>query len=886
MAKKTLVRHAFNRGLVSRLGLSRTDVERISLSAETQTNWMPRVLGSMMSRPGLGYLGTSKSNAAAKYLEFIYATDDTAAIELTDSVMRVWVSDALITRPTVATAITDGTFVDATTTNAAWTDADESGAVSAWDATSGHLGLTGTLTTAAIRRQALTVAVGDQGVRHAIKVVVSRGTCVFKVGSNAAYTLDDYVTKTTLGRGEHSLSFIPTGASVYVQVENSTQATALVSSITMATAGVMEVATPWVASDLPFIGKPAASADVLFIACKGKQQMKIERRATYSWSVVYYEPSDGPFLNENITPVKLAPSALTGSGVNITATNTTSLFKSTDVGRLIKIRSIGQKVTRSFTANGQSTESVRITAVGSSRTFPIVITGLTGTGDTIALQRSIGDENSWVTVASYTTDQNTTSNDALDNQIVYYRLTTTVYAAGTPVGTIDYTLGSSSGIGLVTSVTTSLIAVVDVLDSFGSTTATNTWSAGIWSNTTGWPSAVGFRDGRLWWGGKTWIIGSVSDGYNSFDSGIEGDSAPIIRTIGFGPVDVINWLGETNKLIIGTAGAEIAISSTTLEETVTNSTFNLKLISSQGSALIAPASIDTSLIFARRGGTRLFEIDVENQTNSLTTMVPDLFDSPILKIAVQRLPDTRLHAIRTDGKAAVLVFDKVEKVFCWILIETDGVIEDVIVLPGTGEDSVYYLVKRTINSSTKRYFEKWALESEARGGVTNKMADSFITYSGTSTVTMTGLGHLEAKSVIVWGNSKDLGTYTVTGGSITLSEAVTLAYIGLPYTATYKSAKLAPLTSNNRIDHIGLNLLDTHAQGLEYGQDFTIMDNLPLMEGYGAVTTGSIWDQYDEGEIELPGEWGTDSRLCLRATAPRPCTVTACIIGIISNERG
>lgn len=879
MAKITKALHSFNRGIVSRLGLSRTDVERISLSAEEQTNWMPRVLGSMMLRPGLGYLGTSKSNAAAKYLEFVYAVDDTAAIELTDSVMRVWVSDSLITRPTVATAITDGTFVSDASTNAAWTDSDEAGATSAWDATSGHLGLTGTLTAAAIRRQTLTVAAGDQNVRHAIKVVVSRGTCVFRVGSTSAG--DEYVTKTTLGRGEHSLSFTPTGASVFIQVENSTQATALVSSITMAAAGVMEIVTPWVASDLPYIGKSASSADILFIACKGKQQMKIERRATYSWSVVYYEPTDGPFLNENVTSAKLSVSALTGSSVNATATNTTSLFKSTDVGRLIKIRSIGQKVTRSFTANTQSTESIRITAVGSSRTFPIVITGTWVA--TIDLERSIGDESSWVTVASYTTNQNTTHNDALDNQIVYYRLTTTAYTSGTAVGTLDYTLGSSSGIGRITAITSTLIAVVDVLDSFGSLTATSTWSLGIWSDTTGWPSAVGFRDGRLWWGGKTWIIGSVSDGYSSFDDTIEGNSAPIIRTIGFGPVDVINWLGETNKLIIGTAGAEIAISSSTLEETVTGSTFNLKLISSQGSALIAPASIDTSLIFTRRGGTRIFEIDDQDQTTNLTTIVPDLFDSPILKLAIQRLPDTRLHAIRTDGIAGVLIFDKVEKVFCWILVETDGVIEDVVVLPGTNEDAVYYLVKRTINSVTKRYFEKWALESEARGGATNKMADSFITYSGASTVTMTGLDHLEGKSVIVWGNSKDLGTYTVASGSITLSEAVTLAYIGLTYQATYKSAKLAPLTSNNRIHNIGLNLLDTHAQGLEYGQDFTTMDNLPLMEGYGAVTTGSIWDQYDESPIELPGIWGTDSRLCLRATAPKPCTVTAAIVGMTSN---
>lgn len=48
---------AFNRGIISPLALARTDIERLALSAEVQTNWMPRLLSSMMLRPGLGYIG-------------------------------------------------------------------------------------------------------------------------------------------------------------------------------------------------------------------------------------------------------------------------------------------------------------------------------------------------------------------------------------------------------------------------------------------------------------------------------------------------------------------------------------------------------------------------------------------------------------------------------------------------------------------------------------------------------------------------------------------------------------------------------------------------------------------------------------------------------------
>jgi hypothetical protein len=56
---------AFNRGLVSRLGLARADIKRLQLAAETQTNFDSRVLGAMSLRPGWGYLGSSRNDAKA-----------------------------------------------------------------------------------------------------------------------------------------------------------------------------------------------------------------------------------------------------------------------------------------------------------------------------------------------------------------------------------------------------------------------------------------------------------------------------------------------------------------------------------------------------------------------------------------------------------------------------------------------------------------------------------------------------------------------------------------------------------------------------------------------------------------------------------------------------
>ena len=253
--------------------------------------------------------------------------------------------------------------------------------------------------------------------------------------------------------------------------------------------------------------------------------------------------------------------------------------------------------------------------------------------------------------------------------------------------------------------------------------------------------------------------------------------------------------------------------------------------------------------------------------------------------AVQRQPDTRIHFVRADGKVAILIYDRVEKVTCWILYETDGLVEDAVVLPGTTEDNVYYTVARTINGSTKRYREKWALESEAIGAARTILTDSTYVWTGASSATITGLSHLEGETVTVWANSKDLGTYTVASGQITISEAATTAYVGLAYTARFKSAKLAlgsatgnPMTQRQRLDHVGLVLANTHAQGVRFGQDFDNLDSLPLIEQGTDIDQDAIHGSYSEDSIELDGVWSTDTRLCLEAASPRPCTVLAAVI--------
>lgn len=886
---------SFNRGIMSRLGLARIDLARTALSAEIQTNWMPRTLGSMMLRPGMEYTGATKSNARAKGFPFVFATDDTAELEITSGTMRVRIDDTLITRAAVTSTVTNGTF---DTDLTGWTDSDEAGGSSAW-ATGGYMALAGNGTDAAIRDQAVTTS--SAGTEHALRIGITRGPVYLRVGSSAGN--DDYITETALGVGSHSLAFTPNGT-YHIRFFNRREYSALVDSVVVESAGTMELTVPWQEDDLRII-RMTQSGDVLFVACNGYQQRKIERRSTRSWSIVLYEPETGPFRTVNTTPITITPSGLTGA---VTLTASKALFRSTNVGSLYRIQSSGQTVTAIITAENTFTSHIRVAGVEGQRAFGISITGTFVA--TLTLQYSVGSPGSWVDVTTYTTPQSISYNDTLDNQIIYYRIgvKSGAYTSGSITATLSYTSGSITGVARVTGYTSSTVVDAVVLADFGATTASSDWWESVWSDRRGWPSSVALYEGRLWWFGADKAIGSITDAFEDFDDNFEGDAGPISRSIGEGPVDDICWALPMQRLLIGTQGAEFSARSSSFDEPLTPSNFNIKPASTQGSALIDAVRVDSMGIYVQRSGQRMYALQYnidrnDYQSSDLTIHVPDLHEIGIVDIAVQRQPDTRIHCVRSDGTVGVLIFDSSENVACWIEVETDGVVEAISVLPGTSEDQVYYYVRRTIGELPVRYREKWALESECRGDPESKCADSFLYYSGTATTTITGLSHLEGESVVCWGWNtttpftddtgravgRDFGTFTVSGGQITgISSAVTNAVVGLSYTAQFKSAKQAfgaamgtPLNQRKRIDHLGLILADTHKGGIQFGPDFDTMDDMPAYENEAEVGTNHVWQEYDKDMISFPGEWSTDSRLCLKATAPRPVTVLAATVSML-----
>lgn len=876
------------RGIVSEAALARVDLERLRLCAQTMRNWMPQTLGPMSLRPGLGYLGGIKSNAVAKMIPFVNATDDTALLEVTNLNTRIWVNDALVTIPSVSTTVTNGDM----SSGVGWNGTGLGGATATF--AGGVLELNcpnrgGKVTVG----RSVTVAAPDQNVKHYVAVVVIRGPVTFRIGTAAGD--DSYQKTTTLRSGIHNLGFTPTG-DFYVEVESDYEAVRYIDSIQVQAAGNLEISTPWLAADLPKL-RWDQSADVIFVACDGYQQRRIERRDNNSWSVCLYTADDGPFTADRTARVRMRAGAQVGNTALYTDAN---FFKPTHSGAIFRIFANTQTCVVNLAREDVYTTVIRVFGnTASERTVSITLAG-TWVG-TISLQRSFdGEDSGFNTFQTWSANTTTTVDLTVSATAMWVRLGFKPgdFTSGVAEVTIGYAGGGRFGIARVTEYTSATQVNCEILRAMPTTSFTETWREGMWSDRQGWPTSVQFYEGRLWWFGRNAIWGSVSDAYDSFDEETEGDSGPINRTIGSGPVDNINWALGMQRLLIGTAGAEISIRSTSFDEPLTPTAFNLKNASTAGSTpSVAAVAIDQRGVFIGRSGKRIFQLFYSADGNDYEStpadvLWPEAGGDGISAIAVQREPDTRIHFVRADGMAVVLTWMPSEDISPFIEIETDGDIEDVCVLPDTPEDAVYYVVKRNINGSDVRYLERMALRSETEGADNTRLMDAFAVYDGVSTTTPTGWTHLNGETVAVWADGVDVGTKTVSAGGFTLSTAASYVVAGLAYTAQFKSAKLAygaqagtSLSQKKRIEQIGALLQNTHVQGLQYGRDFDNMDYLPLTREGETVGDDDILSSADDQMTAFPGDWNTDERLCLQAASPRPCTVLGVVLGMATAER-
>jgi len=164
------------------------------------------------------------------------------------------------------------------------------------------------------------------------------------------------------------------------------------------------------------------------------------------------------------------------------------------------------------------------------------------------------------------------------------------------------------------------------------------------------------------------------------------------------------------------------------------------------------------------------------------------------------------------------------------------------------------------------------------GGETRKLVTS-----------ISGLSHLQGQMVRVCGDGADLGSYTVSGGAITLDEPCAVVHVGLPYQTKMKfnrieagSADGTALGKTRRLHRLGAFLHRT--LGLKYGQSFDDMYSFEFQDGNGQLNQAApLYSGIMSGETDM--DYDFENQICIMHDFPTPMTLLALMPQMHTQDR-
>jgi len=300
------------------------------------------------------------------------------------------------------------------------------------------------------------------------------------------------------------------------------------------------------------------------------------------------------------------------------------------------------------------------------------------------------------------------------------------------------------------------------------------------SGNRGWPVSCTFYQDRLIFGGSRSlpqsIFGSQVNDFFDFDIGTGLDDEAIIVQLGGNKVNDIKHIIADRSLQVFTFSSEWTVPQ--LEDApLTPGNISIKKQTNQGATNVDPVVLDNFTFYVKRGGKGVmayrFDFDNEsyNSTNvsiTSTNLIRDPIDSTILNGST--FDDANyLMLANNDGTLAVYQTLSEQGVSAWTLNDTQG---EFVRCQEVG-DEIYFLIKRTIETVDKFYLEKLDFFVFMDSQKTSNF--------GSPTSIITGLDHLDGKTVKVKGDDFVQPDRIVVNGQITIEEAAKKVEVGLGF---------------------------------------------------------------------------------------------------------
>lgn len=403
-----------------------------------------------------------------------------------------------------------------------------------------------------------------------------------------------------------------------------------------------------------------------------------------------------------------------------------------------------------------------------------------------------------------------------------------------------------------------------------------------------YPGAVSYFEQRRCFAGTTnkpqniWMTKSGTESNMSYSLPIRDDDRIAFR-VAAREANTIRHIVPLTQLLLLTSSAEWRVTSVN-SDAITPSTISVRPQSYVGSSNVQPVIINNTLIYGAARGGHVRELAYNWQasgfiTGDLSLRAPHLFDTfDIVDMAYAKAPQPMVWFVSTSGRLLGLTYVPEQQVGAWHWHDTDGVFESCTVVAEGGEDALYCVIRRTINGNSVRYVERMA-SRQFTDQADAFFVDAGATYSGVPADVISGLGHLEGKTVSILADGAVHPQRVVTGGSITLDIEASTVQIGLPIEADLQTLPLAVQLQDGsfgqgRFKNVNKVWLRVYrSSGIFVGPSASELTEAKqrTTENYGAPPALKS----EEIPLVLTPSWADSGQIFVRQSDPLPLTVVS-----------
>lgn len=355
-----------------------------------------------------------------------------------------------------------------------------------------------------------------------------------------------------------------------------------------------------------------------------------------------------------------------------------------------------------------------------------------------------------------------------------------------------------------------------------STAATQTWYEQSYSDIRGYPGAVTFFEGRLWFAGTTGqpdhIWASKSNEFFNFSIGDGAANDAIDIASSFGEFSQIRHLVSNRDLQVFSASSESYIPAIT-SAPITPATALIKRQTPFGCSFARPQPFDGATLYTQASGEMLgsfvySEVEQAYNTQNVSQTASHLMQSPLQSASIKGgfdRSESYMFLVNPEGSLSVFYSSRGDQKAGWMKWDTPGEFHSVCVV----DRQLFTVAARDKGDGTNRYY----LE-EFR----DDMPMDFCQYrtNGVAGVFNVSDQYADNAEVKLLSGTDYLGEYTVgevTTGEVDVSavkDSVTAAYVGYQFNPILKTLPIDVFISGDsltgrprKIDMVTLDLLDT-----------------------------------------------------------------------------